>query len=207
MSEKAFFKGRQIYNQAEDSKDQESSGPFDIGYGDLHIEDFIRGRGYNIFREQKSSMNGQNHSQRKTEPISKFVQGKREQRLLQEFQAISYHFQVHHDDANYSYLIINRVPLKQGFSQSSTSVLVAIPDDYPPVLPEHFFVKKSLMFLGRCPAHLHKDDEFNELSPKGWAKFELYLNNKTWEPWHIGFECDSLIAYLALIRTVLSSLI
>jgi len=128
-----------------------------------------------------------------------------QQRLFKEFQLLSKDFMIEFDDDNYFYVKINRVPLVSGYSQRFTSVLIKIPKGYPTVAPEHFFLKKSLTYKGRTPAHMFKDNSFNELSKIGWAKFCVHPKKRAWRPSQNISKGDSLVSFLDLVRSVLDN--
>lgn len=138
--------------------------------------------------------------------LPRYVQGfdSREARIQKEITIISHRFPVLFDDNNLNYISVKNFPLNHKFNFSSTTLLLKIPIQYPFTPPEHFYLKKGLLYKGSSPEHYFQNAGFNDLANLGWSKF--CLHTKSWKPTTDIISGDSLITFLELIKLVFDNL-
>ncbi len=138
--------------------------------------------------------------------LPRYVQGfdSKAVRLQTEITIISNRFPVLFDENNLNYISIKNFPLNSQFNFRKTTLLLKIPSQYPFTPPEHFYLKKGLLYKGKSPEHYFQDAGFNDLSKLGWSKF--CLHTKSWKPTTDILSGDSLITFLELIKLVFDNL-
>jgi hypothetical protein len=138
--------------------------------------------------------------------LPRYVQGfdSRAARLQKEITIISHRFPILFDENNLSYISVTNFPLNSQFNFSSTTLLLKIPVQYPYTPPEHFYLKKGLLYNGKSPVHYFQSAGFNDLSDLGWSKY--CLHTKSWKPTSDILSGDSLITFLELIKLVFDNL-
>jgi len=138
--------------------------------------------------------------------LPRFKQGfdSRENRIHREVNKISYTYPVLYEEGKLSYLAIKNFLLNSNFNLTSTTLLIKIPPKYPFTPPEHFYLKKGLLYKGKSPTHYFQNAGFNDLSEEGWSKFCLHV--KSWKPSKDIISGDSLITFLELIQIVFDNL-
>ncbi len=102
------------------------------------------GEGYEIFDERRSRL-PEGRGNLNLIPLPRYKQGfdYRRERILREVSLISQRYPCQIDDYNLNYIAVMQFPLNQYWSQSSTTLLLKIPQDYPKTPPVHFFMRKG----------------------------------------------------------------
>lgn len=97
--------------------------------------------------------------------------------------------------------------LPNRWRQSSTPMLVTVPDQYPSSPPDGFFLSNDLRDEnGRRPAHYFEErSAHNPLTSKGWAWFCIHVQK--WNPSYDFRDGDSVAKYLTLIHLVMGQVV
>lgn len=125
-------------------------------------------------------------------------------RIQNEITIISSRFPVLFDEDNLNYVSIMNFPLNLHFNFRVTTLLIKIPNQYPFTPPEHFYLKKGLLYKGRPPEHYFQGAGFNDLDSHGWSKYCLHVTS--WKPSVDIISGDSLITFLELIKLVFDNI-
>lgn len=138
--------------------------------------------------------------------IPRYIQGfdARITRIEQEIDIVSYQYPVVYDAQTPDYLSVMQFPLNTDYNFTSSTLLILIPDKYPYVPPEHFYLKQDLLYKGQSPKHYFQNPGFNDLENLGWAKYCLHV--KSWKPCNDIRSGDSLLTFLELVRFVLDNI-
>ncbi len=138
--------------------------------------------------------------------LPRYIQGydSKASRIHDEISIISYRFPVQFDEYNLDYISIKKFPLNHKFNYLDTTLLIKIPVQYPFSPPEHFYLKKGLLYKGASPEHYFQDAGFNDLDSLGWSKYCLHV--KSWKPNSDIISGDSLITFLELIKLVFDNI-
>lgn len=138
--------------------------------------------------------------------LPRYVQGydARVVRLQKEITIMSHRFPILFDEDNLNFISITKFPLNPQFNFRTTTLLLKIPAQYPFTPPEHFYLKKGLLYKGEPPEHYFQNAGFNDLLNLGWSKF--CLHTKSWKPTADILSGDSLITFLELIKIVFDNL-
>ena len=100
------------------------------------------------------------------------------------------------DDEELTWFCLHRLPLPPGWNKASSELLILIPDAYPEVPPEKFYLDPDLRDRkGRPPEHYF----LGELSIRDWAWFCLHFDDG-WAPRRNMEEGDNLITVIERIQ-------
>lgn len=95
------------------------------------------------------------------------------------------------------WLRIRRLPLPRGWNKAASELLILIPEAYPEIPPDKFYLDPDLRDRnGHSPGHYFKA---NELSDSGWAWLCLHLGNN-WAPRQRIEDGDHLVTVIERIQ-------
>jgi hypothetical protein len=126
---------------------------------------------------------------------------RRNLRINQEilYQLIPVYHEVDYDYEDYQWVHLSLFPLPSGWNESTTDLLIEIPQAYPQVPPQRFYLKKGLRDqYGRMAGHYFEESpSLNPYRAKGWAYLCLHLLE--WNPAHdtLLTVCEVIGAHLA----------
>jgi hypothetical protein len=101
------------------------------------------------------------------------------------------------DQEALGWLRLQRFPLPPGWNKATSELLILIPDVYPEVPPDRFYLDPDLRDRKyKSPGHYF---EVNELSDSGWAWFCLHLED-SWEPRQRIEDGDHLVKVIERIQ-------
>lgn len=102
-----------------------------------------------------------------------------------------------YDEEELSWLRLHEFPLPRGWSKTASGFLIMIPDAYPEVPPDKFYLDQNLRDGdGRSPGHYFMA---NEYSDNGWAWLCLHMD-AGWTPRQRVEEGDNLVTIIERIQ-------
>ena len=134
----------------------------------------------------------------------------RVQRVYQEAMLLAWQFGVvDYDDEDGRWVHILEFPLPTGWDREKTGLLLMLPDGYPHVPPNGFYIDRFLRTRsGRRVEHYFEEQGgYNPYAEKGWGWFCIHLGRRAWRPAGDVRRGDNLFKLTALIRAALTEVV
>jgi len=131
----------------------------------------------------------------------------RVQRVYQEALLLARQFGiVDYDDEDGRWVHIPAFPLPEGWDRRTTGLLLVLPDGYPHIPPDGFYIDRFLRTRsGRRVSHYFEERSgYNPYVDKGWGWFCIHLDHRAWRPTGDVTSGDNLLKLAALIRAILT---
>lgn len=113
---------------------------------------------------------------------------------------------VDYDDEEGCWVHIPHLPLPAGWDRPTTALLFDLPDGYPHIPPDGFYVDRLLRtrFGHRLDHYFEERSTLNPYADRGWAWFCIHLDRRAWRPTADVVSGDNLLKLTALIRAILT---
>jgi len=120
--------------------------------------------------------------------------------LAREYGAVQY------DDEDGRWVCIERFPLPSGWDRGITELLLVLPDGYPHLPPDGFYVDRYLRTRRghRIDHYFEERGHLNPYADRGWGWYCIHLKPGTWRPTSNVVYGDNLAKLAAMIRAILS---
>ncbi|NLF15485.1 MAG: hypothetical protein GX597_27170 [Anaerolineaceae bacterium] len=123
--------------------------------------------------------------------------------LAREYGAVEY------DEEDGHWVRIERFALPAGWNSRTTEVLWELPNGYPSLPPNGFYIDRFLRtYAGRPIQHYFEErSAYNRYADRGWGWFCIHLHNEAWRPTTDVRRGDNLLKLAALVRAVLTEVV
>jgi hypothetical protein len=113
---------------------------------------------------------------------------------------------VEYDDEDGRWVEIPHFPLPAGWDRPATGLLLVLPNGYPHVPPDGFYMDRCLRIRrGQKVGHYFEEGGIhNPYAAKGWAWFCIHPDREAWYPTSDLVSGDNLFKLVALIRAILT---
>jgi hypothetical protein len=131
----------------------------------------------------------------------------RVQRVYQEALLLARQFGVvDYDDEDGLWVHIPHFPLPAGWDRRTTGLLLVLPNGYPHVPPDGFYMDRFLRTHSerRVDHYFEVRGDYNPYADKGWGWFCIHLGRVSWRPTDSVLHGDNLLRLTALIRAILT---
>ena len=132
------------------------------------------------------------------------------QRIIQEVMLLAReNGMVEYDEEDGRWVHLPDFSLPDGWDRATTGMLLVLPDGYPHIPPDGFYVDRFLRTRsGLRLDHYFEDlSQYNPYAAQGWAWFCIHLKNGSWRPAASIEDGDSLFTLTALIRAILTEVV
>lgn len=133
--------------------------------------------------------------------------GPKERRVVQEVLMLAQGYgAVNYDDRAFSWVHVPHFRLPGGWNLRETGILMDLPEHYPSLPPDGFYLTKNLRDrYGRTPGHYFQEQgTLNPHAHRGWAWFCIHTH-MDWRSTTDIVSGHNLLKYLELIRAILSN--
>ncbi len=134
----------------------------------------------------------------------------RVQRIIQEALLLAKQFNVvEYDDEDGRWVHVPQFPLPAGWDRQTTGLLLILPNGYPHVPPNGFYIDRFLRTCsgGRIDHYFEQEGSYNPFANQGWGWFCVHLNQGIWRPTGNVLYGDNLAKLAALIRAILTEVV
>jgi len=131
----------------------------------------------------------------------------RVERVYQEADLLARQYGVaDYDDEDGRWVHVLYFPLPAGWDRRTTGLLLELPDGYPHVPPEGFYIDRFLRTRsGQQVDHYFEErGHYNPYADKGWGWFCIHLERGAWRPTADVLGGDNLYRLTVLIRAILT---
>lgn len=139
-------------------------------------------------------------------PCFVYAVNPRERRILHEVQMLATGYgAVNYDDRAFTWVHVPGFALPRGWNVRKTGILLELPQEYPSIPPDGFYLLKGLRDTeGHTPSHYFQEGgTLNRYADRGWAWYCMHARGG-WRATADIVSGHNLLKYLELIRAILS---
>jgi hypothetical protein len=117
-----------------------------------------------------------------------------------------YRTDVEYDDEDGQWVHIACFPLPPGWDRPAIGLMLELPNGYPLLPPEGFYVDRNLRTVrGHGIDHFfERQSRLNPYASRGWGWFCIHLDRRAWRPTGDVRRGDNLLRVAVLIQTVMA---